>query len=145
MVFENPPRTFGRRPERHVAIAPMRPAFLPASHGADRPGIKCIPDRSQNFVDIGYTTGLAPPGRIPGNPMMLVNHQIKARLMAIPLNRFDDCRTFATTANNLDAFDNIITASAREITGKPIYFVPALHQPPQVGQADPLRPAGDWI
>ena len=72
--------------------------------------------------------------------MMLVNNQMKARLLAIPLNGFDDRRTFAAAANNFDAFDNIITASAREIAGKPIYFVPALHQPPQIGQADTAPP-----
>ena len=92
-------------PERHLAIEPMGPAFLRASEGVYGPRIKRIPDWAEHFVNVGDTIRGAPPRRVPWNPVMLIDHQIQARLAAVPTPGMHDARAHAPAAHNLDTID----------------------------------------
>ena len=77
-------RGFAGGPKRNIPIKPVRPALLAASDGAFGPGIKRVPNGSEDLVDICDAIRPAPPGRIPRYAMVLIDNEIEARLLAMP-------------------------------------------------------------
>ena len=106
----------------------MRPAFLCFSNGVFGKFVKRIPDRPQNFVDESHSVGPAPPGRQPGNPVVLIDHQIKFRLRAIPPASFNDRTANSAPAHDVDAADACRACGPGKRVRKPKYLVPARDQ-----------------
>src|SRR5215204_7641631 len=89
---------FGTDPEGDLPIKPLNDAFLKLTQHTDRPGIKSTPNWTKDFVHISDAIGAAPPRGKPGNPMMLVDNQVKRLLPAIPTDRFGDGGPLPATA-----------------------------------------------
>src|SRR5437660_574634 len=54
-------------PKRDVAIKPMGDPLLPLADRAEGPRIEGLPDRSQDFMDVGNGMGAGPPRSKPRN------------------------------------------------------------------------------
>src|SRR3954454_21866014 len=97
----------------------MGPRFLPPSDGADGPGIKCLPNGAEDLVYIGYAIGVGPPRGIPWNAVVLVDDQVKRRLLSVPLNSLKHRGAHTTPSHDSDAVDGFLRFRAREIVRKP--------------------------
>src|SRR4051794_22068541 len=100
-----------------------------------------VPCRPQNFVNIRNGVGPAPPRGIPRNAVMLVNHQIKLWLPAIPLDGLQNGGPRTAAANDLYSFNSFFPGSAGEIVGEPKGFMAAPDQLRQVSFGHPLGAA----
>src|SRR5438067_11341948 len=110
----------------------MNAAFLPSANRADGPAIERIPDWPQNFMNVGDTVGFGPPWCKPGNAMVLIHHQIKGLLLAIPLDGFEHRLSATAPSYNLDAVDRFCGNTAGVFIGKPIDLMPAFPQRSQI-------------
>ena len=132
-------------PPARCAPRLVRPPFLRPANDTPWPRIKRVPDRPQHLVDVGHAVRFAPPRRIPRNPVMLVDHQIKTRLLPIPTDSLENRRALATTTDDFDSFKGLFAFCAGEIIGKPICLMAAFHQRLEIRQRHPLRAAGKRI
>ena len=73
-------------------------------------------------MDVRDAIGPAPPWRIPGNAVMLVNDEVKFLLPAIPLPGFQDRRAHAAATDDFNALNRFLARRAGKIILVP--FVP---------------------
>src|SRR6185295_8729116 len=106
--------------------------------GAQGPAIECIPDGPQHFMDVCDAVGAAPPRCVPGNAVVLVDHQVERLLLAIPLNGLADGAALAATAHDLEFANFFRRSTARKIMSKPKDLVPTRGQSGQVALRDAL-------
>ncbi len=76
---------------------------------------------------------------------MLVNHQVKTRLLPIPLDRFQHGRTFAAAPDNFDPLEHLFPRRARKIIPKPKHFVAAFGQCDEISQRHTLGSASQRV
>ena len=133
---------FGGHPERHVAIKPMSPPFLPSSEHADRPRVKGSPNRAENFMDVSKTSGFRPPWCIPRNTMMLINYQVEWGLLPAPLSRRDNGCSRATTAENLNSANLRLWFGTRERICEPESIMSPLHERCEICERNAFGSAG---
>ena len=76
---------------------------------------------------------------------MLVNHQVKTRLLPMPLDRFQHGRTHATAPDNFDPLEHLFPCRARKIIRKPKHFVAAFGQCGEISQRHTLGSASQRV
>src|SRR4051812_18656637 len=81
----------------------------------------------------------APPRCEPRDPMVLVDHQIKLRLLPVPGPRGQNGTAIPAPANDFDAVAFVSLPCARESIREPINLMTPLNQRMQVAERDALR------
>ena len=76
---------------------------------------------------------------------MLVNHEGKRLLPAIPILRLENGRTLAAAAHDLDAIENFLARAAGKIVGEPGDFMAAPHEFLEIRQRNALRASRNRI
>src|SRR5688500_4521724 len=106
----------------------MGPALLFFSDGVPGKFVERIPDRPEHLVDVSDAIRRAPPWRQPRDAVMLINHEVKFWLGAVPAPGCDDGAADATATHDVNAIDHCGRATARKDVREPVNFVSSLGQ-----------------
>src|SRR5438045_1748401 len=87
----------------------------------------------------------APPRGEPRDPMVLIDHQIKLGLLAIPSPRGQNGTAISPPANDFDAVAFVSFPCVRKTIREPINLMPPLDQRMQVAEGNALRTTTLWI
>ena len=137
---------FGAGHELDVAVEEaVVEALLRLANPAPRPAVKGFPDGAEDFVEVGDAIGPAPPGRVPGDAMVLVDDEVERLLGFIPAPSLEDGGAATAAAYDVDAADGFFAGRTREIVGKPISFVSAFFEGGKIGLGDTFSATGERV
>src|SRR5688572_11657842 len=96
-------------------------------------------------MHIGNTVCLRPPGRKPGNPVMLIDDKIKLFPATVPLSGIENRRPNSSTSKHGDSFNGFSMKCTRKIMGKPENFMPSFRESRHVALCHPLGSSSERV